>query len=225
MTPTYHTHQQKGTHKMKTVKLPTQMPSFRIGKIVRYANLPEGEFRPAHLADGYSAYYDFFRDQYFRNRADAEAELARLNAMWDEKAKEAEETIKVDPDLAARARERMCTQEDCKKSYYLDVTDAVDWLRIREFTRDFIVGEWKEGYYVYRLNTLLGDKNGGEEKVRELDEKVAWFGEASIGWTCTGHTRANWQSDADEAWLRENRPQWTVENHGESLYIKAKKSA
>lgn len=214
---------------MKIVKLPKQMPSFRIGKIVRYANVPEGEFRPAHMADGYNAYYDFFSDQYFRNREDAEKELARLNAMWDEKAAAAQETIKVDPDLAARARERMCTQEDCKKPYYHDVTGAVDWLRIREFTRDFIVGEWEEGSGVFRLNTLLSDKNFGAEKVRELDEKMAWFGEASIGWTCSGHTRANWQSDADEAWIRENRPQWTVENCGECLYIKvkgrAKKSA
>lgn len=213
---------------MKTVKLPKQMPSFRIGKIVRYANVPEGKFEPADRA-GYDAYYDFFSDMYFRKREDAEAELARLNAMWDEKAAAAQETIKVDPDLAARARERMCTQEDCKKPYYRDVTDAVNWLRIRDFTRDFIVGEWEEGSGVFRLNTLLSDKNCGAEKVRELDEKMAWFGEASIGWTCSGHTRANWQSDADEAWLRENRPQWTVENHGDGLYIKvkgrAKKSA
>ena len=210
---------------MKTVKLPKQMPSFRIGKIVRYANVPEGEFRPAHMADGYNAYYDFFCDMYFRNREDAEKELARLNAMWDEKAAAAQETIKVDPDLAARARERMCTQDDCKKPYYHDVTDAVDWLCIREFSRDFIVGEWEEGSGVFRLNTLLSDKNGGAEKVRELDEKMEWFGVASIGWTCSGHTRAEWQSDADEAWILENRPQWTVKNCGECLYIKAKKSA
>ena len=213
---------------MKTVKLPKQMPSFRIGKIVRYANVPEGMFQPADRA-GHDAYYDFFSDMYFRKREDAEAELARLNAMWDEKAAAAQETIKVDPDLAARARERMCTQEDCKKPYYRDVTGAVNWLRIRDFTRDFIVGEWEEGSGVFRLNTLLSDKNCGAEKVRELDEKMAWFGEASIGWTCSGHTRANWQSDADEAWIRENRPQWTVENCGECLYIKvkgrAKKSA
>lgn len=210
---------------MNTPSHHKQMPSFRIGKLVRYANVPEGVFVAADRADGYDAYYDQFRDQYFRNREDAEKELARLNAMWDEKAAAAQETIKVDPGLADRARERRCTQEDSQKPYYHDVTGAVNWLRIRDFTRDFIVGEWEEGNGIYRLNTLLGDKNGGTEKVRELDEKMAWFGEASIGWTCTGHTRANWQSDADEAWLRENRPQWTVENHGESLYIKAKKSA
>ena len=208
---------------MNTPSHHKQMPSFRIGKIVRYANVPEGQFEPADRAGGYDAYYDQFSDQYFRNREDAEKELARLNAMWDEKAAAAQEAIKVDPDLAARARERSCTQEDCRKPYYRDVTDAVRWLRIRDFTRDFIVGEWEEGNGVYRLNTLLGDKHGGEEKVRELDEKMAWFGYAEIGWTCTGHTRAEWQSAADAAWLKANRPQWEIENDGERLRLKVNK--
>ena len=72
---------------------------------------------------------------------------------------------------------------------------------------------------VDRLNTLLSES---PDKVRELDDKMAWYGECEIGWTCHGHTRAEWQSEADAAWIAANRPAWKVTNRGMSLTVSAK---
>ena len=69
---------------------------------------------------------------------------------------------------------------------------------------------------VYRLNTLLSES---DEKVKELEKKLAIFKTVHIGWTCTGHTRAQWQTAADVEWVRKNRPQWSVEDETWSLTV------
>lgn len=51
---------------------------------------------------------------------------------------------------------------------------------------------------VYRLNA---DISNDMDFLREVLWKLRVFGEARIRWTCTGHTRADWQGRATAAFL------------------------
>ena len=82
------------------------------------------------------------------------------------------------------------------------------------------------GYYVaeqvatptvYRLNTLPAES---PELVAEIEGKVAEFGACTIDWTCTGHTRAQWQSEAACEQLKKLHPEWQVKNEGWHVSIK-----
>lgn len=80
----------------------------------------------------------------------------------------------------------------------------------------FMAQEWCEDCepmkpVVYRLNTLPEDSANMRE---EIETKVNRFGECEIVWTCTGHTRTQWQSEAAAEQLRNMHPNWevTVEN-------------
>lgn len=61
--------------------------------------------------------------------------------------------------------------------------------------------------YVYRLNTLPADC---VILMREIEAKVAMFGYCELSWTCTGHTRAEWQSIAAAEQLASAHPEWEV---------------
>ncbi len=71
---------------------------------------------------------------------------------------------------------------------------------------------------VYRLNTLPADSAA---LMREIEAKVALFGECSLGWSCHGHTRAEWQSAAAAAQIKAAHSEWRVVNRGHDVYIYA----
>ena len=157
------------------------MPSWRIGRIERYANKPEGEFVAGWRLTG-DAYYSRFDDLYFHTKEEAERYLAA-------------EKERVEREVA----EGVCDN--------------------RKYADRLVVGPWEESCDVSRLNTLLSEDNSaGEEKRREMDEKMEWFGQIEISWSCIGHTRAHWQTEADAAWLAKNRPDWKLEVHESCLW-------
>lgn len=67
---------------------------------------------------------------------------------------------------------------------------------------------------VFRLNTLPKDSPA---LVKEIEAKVAIFGDCELSWTCTGHTRAQWQSEAAAAQLKAIHPEWHIVNTGHSV--------
>ena len=67
-TDTQHTTQKGETMKQSTQR--ENMPSFRIGKMVQYANWNEPRFEPAHQV-GFDAFFDQFSDMYWTKREDA----------------------------------------------------------------------------------------------------------------------------------------------------------
>ena len=71
---------------------------------------------------------------------------------------------------------------------------------------------------VYRLNTLPNDS---VSLMEEIETKVGYFGGCTLGWTCTGHTRAEWQSEAAAEQLKKAHPEWEVTNTGYSVRIAA----
>ena len=73
---------------------------------------------------------------------------------------------------------------------------------------------------VYRLNTLPANS---PEMRREIEAKVMAFGGCDICWTCTGHARSAWQSEAACDQLRSLYPQWEVNFSASGVSIKAKK--
>ena len=194
------------------------LPSFRIGKMVRYGN-GEERFVPAHNINGQN-FYQRFANQYFTDREKASLALRLLMEALHNAAVEASRyMLETDREMAERMARRECTQEDCRKPYYNQMSEANDAVEHYRMAQGFIIGEWEEPPSVDRLNTLLSES---PDKVRELDEKMAWYGECEIGWTCHGHTRAEWQSEADAAWIAANRPAWKVTNRGMSLTVSAK---
>lgn len=198
-----------------------KMPSFRFGKMKQYGGESEPHFEPADRVC-YDAYFERFKNLYFISRVDAEAALTVYKMRMRREAEDGQKYIDAtDPDMARRMDKRSCTQEDARKPYYAAIQKAHDAVRHWEVVRDFIVGEWGEPPEVCRLNTLLSDEgDAGADKVRELDEKMDYFGECEIAWSCHGHTRAEWQSEADAAWLAKNRPTWKVTSRGESLEVR-----
>lgn len=210
------------TKKNKTPETvtPKTMPAYRVCRLVKYANHPEGVVEPAYY--GGDIWYEQFRDQYWLNRADAEKWLEEAQIKWAAAAAKGAAFIEsIDPDLALRIRKHEATQEDCRKPYYNELRDAVYAIEHWEWGKELLVGEYQESNDICRLNTLLSDpKEAGEEKRRELDEKMAFFGECEISWSCTGHTRAEWQTQADAEWLIANRPEWEVEIDGSRLFVR-----
>lgn len=71
---------------------------------------------------------------------------------------------------------------------------------------------------VYRLNTL---PNESSTLVREIETKMEIFGNCTLSWTCTGHTRAEWQSESAASQLRKLHPEWKVVNTGYDVRISA----
>lgn len=72
---------------------------------------------------------------------------------------------------------------------------------------------------VYRLNTLPAES---EPMMREIEAKMAMFGECELRWTCLGHTRAEWQTQAACEQLKKAHPEWNVECGCPIVRIKAK---
>ena len=69
-----------------------------------------------------------------------------------------------------------------------------------------------------RLNTL---PNESTTLVREIETKMAIFGNCTLSWTCTGHTRAEWQSESAASQLKKLHPEWKVVNTGYDVRISA----
>lgn len=204
----------------KLEKTVNEMPAYRICRLAKYANHPEGVIEPAYY--GGDIWYEQFRDQYWLNRADAEKWLEEAQIKWAAAAANgAAYIVRTDPELAERIGHRECTQEDCRLPYYRDVQTAAYAVEHNKWGQELFVGEYGETNDICRLNTLLSDPKGaGEEKRRELDEKMAFFGECEISWSCTGHTRAEWQTQADAEWLIANRPGWELEVDGSRLFVR-----
>ena len=192
-----------------------KMPSFRVGKMVKYANWDHAQFEPGDRING-DIWFERFRDKYWRRRRDAQAWLDEAKARWSAAAEAGAALIAAtDPALGERFRDRMVTQEDCRLPYYDKVRDAAYAVEHWSWGRDFIVGPWEESSSVYRLNQLPDDKSypeGARKMVAEILEKLDWFGYVTVGWSCTGHTRAQWQTAAVVAWARREHPEWDVED-------------
>lgn len=197
------------------------MPSYRVGKKVKYANWDHAEFRPGDQVGG-DIWFEQFRGQYWRRRRDAQAWLDAAKAKWSAAAEAGAAFIAAtDPALGERFRNRAVTQEDFRLPYYEKVKEAAYALEHWAWGRDFIVGAWEETSSVYRLNTLPDDKSeAAREMVAEILEKLDWFGYVSVGWSCTGHTRAQWQTAAVVAWARREHPEWEVESRGWDCLIR-----
>jgi len=101
-----------------------------------------------------------------------------------------------------RRNETYATREDAERA-------ASEGDRIEEINLDS---------NVWRLNSLLRED---PRKVEEVELRLRVLGEARIAWTCTGHTRAAWQTAADAKWIEENRPDWKVVTGVSSLRITA----
>lgn len=193
------------------------LPSYRIGKMKRDWEGNE-RFTPAYMCGG-DAFYQQFANQYFTDREKATIALRAIKeGLYNSAAEASKYMLETDREMAERMARRECTQEDCRKLYYNQMSEANDAVEHYRMAQGFIVGEWEEPPSVTRLNTLLSDS---PDKVRELDEKMAWYGECEIGWTCHGHTRSEWQSEADAAWIAANRPEWKVVNRGMSLIVRS----
>lgn len=198
------------------------MPSYRVGKMVRYANWDHAEFRPGDQVNG-DIWFEQFRGQYWRRRRDARAWLDAAKAKWSAAAEAGAALIAAtDPALGERFRNRMVTQEDFRLPYYENVKRAAYALQHWEWGRDLIIGSWEESSSVYRLNLLPDDESRPEaarEMVAEILEKLDWFGYVTIGWSCIGHTRARWQTAAVVAWARREHPEWQVEDREWECHI------
>lgn len=72
--------------------------------------------------------------------------------------------------------------------------------------------------HVYRLNTLPKES---PELVKEIEAKIALFKECDLSWTCHGHTRAEWQTEAAALQLKAIHPEWKVTSHGDTVYVSA----
>ncbi len=60
---------------------------------------------------------------------------------------------------------------------------------------------------VTRLNTLPSQSPA---MMREIEAKMEMFGECRIGWSCTGHTRTEWQTAAAAHEVAAAHPEWKV---------------
>lgn len=198
------------------------MPSYRVGKMVKYANWDHAKFEPGDRINGDIWFGQF--DRYWRRRRDAQAWLDAAKAKWSAAAEAGTAFIAAtDPALGKRLRDHMVTQDDFRLPYYDEVCKAARAIEHWAWGRDFVVGSWEESSSVYRLNLLPDDKSNPEaarEMVAEILEKLDWFGYVSVGWSCSGHTRARWQTDAVVAWARREHPEWEVENHEYSCLIR-----
>lgn len=199
-----------------------RMPSYRFGKMVQYGGEKEPTFRPIDQIL-HDATMEAFRDLYFTDRAEAESALSDYKREMSLGAERAKDFIsQTDPALAKRMENRECSFEDSQLPHYKEVQEAVDIISKWNCTKDMKVGEWGEHPYVSRLNTLLSDDSeAGHKKVKELDEKMDYFGWCEIGWSCMGRTRAEWQSVCDAEWIKANRPDWKVENLGGTVHVTA----
>lgn len=191
-----------------------KMPSYRVGKKVKYANWDRAKFEPGDRLNGDIWFGQF--DRYWRRRRDAQAWLDAAKARWSAAAEAGAAFIAAtDPALGERLRNHMVTQEDHRLPYYEKIRDAFYAVQHWEWGRDFVVGGWEEPSSVYRLNLLPDDKSRPEAAsamVAEILEKLSWFGYVVIGWSCIGHTRARWQTEAVAAWARREHPEWEVED-------------
>lgn len=116
------------------------------------------------------------------------------------------------------------TQEDIKLPHYEETSKAHNAVNRWKWTREFIVGSWSESSSVTRLNTLPSENNwAGEEMRNEIGQKIKWFGFVTVGWSCTGHTRARWQTEAVCDWVKKVHPEWKVRNNEYDCTITAKR--
>ena len=203
------------------------MPSYRIGKMVQYGGEATPHFERAERVSS-MAWFDQFRDLYWTDKAEAEAILQRTKEQWRLRGEAAMRYVEAtDKALYDRMKRGACTQEDCQRPYWEEMKRATSAIEAWEWGKDFIIGEATENASVYRLNTLLSDSRAaGQDKIKEFEEKMSYFGYCTIEWTCTGHTRARWQTESDAAWIRSHHPDYEVEvpTHGESLFVKVRKA-
>lgn len=202
------------------------MPSFRIGRMVKYVGWAKPQFRPAHET-GYNVFFDQFRNMYWLNKEEAQNKLTELKAKWESEAMEGSTYIAAtDPQLAQRMDDHNCTQEDTRLPYYEKVREAHDAVERWNWSKDFIIGKWSESSSVYRLNTLPSDDSTAAERLRlEIDQKMKWFGSVDMGWSCHGHTRAEWQTLAVCEWVKKEHPEWTATNYGHGCWIEISKGS
>lgn len=205
-------------HKMK-VEHEEYMPCFVVGMVCQYG----GENEPTFHKE-----YRRFDGLYWTNRTEAEAWLAKCKSEKEAEVEEARKTLdRIDPELVCRINNGRCTKEDTKKPGYDEAVPMVHRLQDWEhFWSRLTIGRGTTPAKVYRLNTLLNELEGenpqaAQKKMAEIEEKVKYFGHCTIAWSCMGQTRAKWQTKADAAWLRKNKPEWkvTVNEYGDEVMV------
>lgn len=83
--------------------------------------------------------------------------------------------------------------------------------------RGWYVAEIEPTDTVYRLNTLPKDSPA---LVKEIETKMSIFGNCTLSWTCTGHTRSEWQSEEAAAQLKALHPEWEIFCTGYSVSMR-----
>jgi hypothetical protein len=167
-------------------------------------------------------YGDVFRDLYWMTKADAEIALANYKREYATLQKNAEELFATDPALFQRMEDGKCTQED-RGEKYDRFSSAHRTYELAKFVSKLVVMGTEHDCYVSRLNTLPSDDDkNGEDMRREIADVMAHYGKCFVGWTCFGHTRAQWQTEAVCAWVKKDHPEWTVKNRGMDCVITAK---
>ena len=145
-----------------------RMPSYRVGKNVRYANWDHAEFRPGDEV-GYDVWFDQFRNQYWRRRRDAQAWLDAAKARWSAAAEAGAAFIAAtDPALGERILHHEVSQEDFRLPYYKQVWGAAQSLERWKWGRDFVIGDWEESSSVTRLNLLSDDPSDTAKERLEI---------------------------------------------------------
>lgn len=197
------------------------MPAYRVCLRFFYANEPDGVVKPAYWG-GDAWYGQFGSDQYWVDRDVAEQWLADAKAKWAEEAANGSEFIaKTDPALAERVWKHDCSQEDCRLPYYEAVRDAAHAVEHAKWGEALFIDRWDETSDICRLNTLLSDWSpAGERKRNELKEKMHFFGECTISWSCMGHTRASWQTQSDAEWIKTMHPECEVELSDDRVFVR-----
>ena len=167
-------------------------------------------------------YGSVYEDEYYLTEAEAVAALAALQADHAEREKEARQVLSRNQPLADRMEACSCTQEDCNLPEYEELSKAHRSLELAQFVRSFGVVAVVHSECVTRLNTLPTDSGKyGEAMRREIEQVVKHYGRCFVEWSCTGHTRAAWQSAAVADWVRQAHPEWKATADGVRCSIKA----
>lgn len=135
----------------------------------------------------------------FRTKKEAEMEI---DAMMDSAIREDDERRKW---LAAHPQP---WNEQDKHTAWVNGYDCKETPIDRFNSMGWYIDCQPASCYVTRLNTLPAES---EKMMKEIEFKVDGFGRCILDWSCTGHTRAYWQSEAACAQLKKLHPEWKVE--------------
>jgi hypothetical protein len=141
------------------------------------------------------------------SREEAEAELAAMRERAEARTRENEAWLKEHP--------KPWSEDERWRASYLNVEGQTPLERFEELR--WRVVEIEATPKVWRLNTL---PHQDPETMKEIETKVRLLGRAELGWTCTGHTRAAWQTQAAAADLRAAHPEWEITTDCDTVYVK-----